>query len=120
LVIKKRNLDSPALNRFTLSVDAAHPICGTIKFDLEEYSTHSSTIFCLIVCEEAERKKWWKRNQETGLIRIYHLLALEEVRLSRDAKIPVYRRIGVAQTIWAGELGFPIHEKATSRDILLI
>lgn len=120
LVIKKRNLDSPALNRFTLSVDAAHPICGTIKFDLEEYSTHSSTIFCLIVCEEAERKKWWKRNQETGLIRIYHLLALEEVRLSRDAKIPVYRRIGVAQTIWAGELGFPIHEKATSREILLI
>lgn len=120
LLFKKGSLDKPTPNRFTLGVDAAHAICGFIKLDLEEYSTHSSTVSCLIVCEEAERKKWWKWNQETGGRRIYHLLALEEVRLSPDAKILVYRRIGVAQTIWAGELGFPIHEKATSREILLI
>jgi hypothetical protein len=91
-------------------------ICGIVKFDLEDHRPPG--LCCLVVGELAGPKVWAQKNSAAGQRRIYHLLVLEEV--PSDASIPMYRRVGIAQAAWDGEIGFPLHEKASPGEVFII
>ncbi len=105
-------------------VNGGHAICGIVKFDEEHHGLRTDAVSCVIVGEEREpkRRAWQRRNKDAEQTRIYHLLVLDEVPVTspEPGMAPLYRRVGVAQTIWAGALGYPIDDKAVSRDILII
>ncbi|KAK5657873.1 hypothetical protein OQA88_2421 [Cercophora sp. LCS_1] len=106
----------------TVTMGATDQICGIIKLDpSSSHGPPESNISCLIVAEETVSGSWWRRGQGADRKTAYHLLALQQVLPSPPgAKLPTYQRVGVAQTVWAGSLGFPVHNEATLGDILIV
>src|SRR3569833_2543562 len=124
--LTQRGLECPS-GRIALSMDDMGSICGFVQFDLENQRPASGRIQCLVIGESTEIKRSgqiWQRNRQTAARRkVYHILALEEGPSQSSAKVPVYRRLGVAQTIWVrhADFGFTILEKdATLEQIAIV
>jgi len=120
--------ESQSGRRLVLCVGATDRICGIVCLDTpgDHGLLGKKEIACLVVGEETAKGSWlaW-RSDETAQKKTYHLLVMIEVGLSsRDtgpaAPMMVYRRVGVAQALCGGGLGFPIHKEAKLGDILIV
>ena len=110
--------------RLVLCMGATDRICGTVNLDTGDHDLLGKEITCLIVGEETAKGPWLWRSDETTQKKTYHLLVMVEVEpSSRDtgpAASIMYRRVGVAQALCGGGLGFPVHKEAKRGDILIV
>jgi len=111
-------------------------LCGLVKFDMHDHQP--SQIFCLIVGETTEAGNRTKKEparfdaggkseagnkqrlkgQGNRERKLYHMLVLE--KMSEDPDEKIFRRVGIAQAIWIGGVGYPVHELAEKGDLMIM
>jgi hypothetical protein len=102
-------------NLYTLT-DPNSKLCGCVLFDFEEERLVGSAVSFLVVTQDVDRSSIGVRHRR----RRHFLLALQQVSGDGVAHPPVYRRVGVGQTIFVEEIGSPLHEWWTMREVCII
>lgn len=101
-------------NLYTLT-DGRKKLCGCVMFDFDGERLMGSAFSFLVVSQDVDLFSIRVRRRR----RVYYLLALEQIATG-DSHPPVYRRVGVAQTVFVEDIGSPLHEWWTMQEILIV